>query len=162
MDNVSWNDCQRFLAQVRRTTGRVVRLPTEAQWEFACRAGTTTRWYFGENEKAVRSHAWSGENAGGMTHPVGVLSANPWGLHDLYGNVWEWCEDWYTAHYSAGDARDPAGPPAGDARVLRGGAWGDAPDQTRSAYRNSMGPDNHNAGTGLRCVLSIETTALSP
>lgn len=159
VENVSWTDCQRFLTKLSRQAGRDVRLPTEAQWEYACRAGTTTRWYFGDDEAALPRYAWCGSNAKGTTHSVATRPANPWGLHDLYGNVWEWCADWYARHYFPDDAIDPTGPATGDARVLRGGAWGDSAEQIRSGYRNSMGPGEHNAGAGFRCVLIINPGA---
>ncbi len=153
VENVSWNDCQRFLAALAKKTGRAAALPTEAQWEYACRAGSTTRWYFGDDERAIGAHAWVGANAHGATHAVGTKPPNAWGVYDLCGNVWEWCADWYGRPDPATVAIDPVGPAAGTARVLRGGAWGDDANQARSAYRNSMGPDQHNPGTGFRCVL---------
>ncbi|HVU33665.1 MAG TPA: formylglycine-generating enzyme family protein [Opitutaceae bacterium] len=161
VENVSWTDCQAFLAKLSAATGRRFALPTEAQWEYACRAGTTTRWYFGEDEAATTAHAWIGANSGGRPHVVGGKPPNPWGFHDMYGNVWEWCSDWYANPYPNGDAVDPTGPAAGAARVTRGGAWGDDPGTTRSAYRNSMGPNRRNDGTGLRIVL-VDDGAVSP
>lgn len=155
VEDVSWNDCQRFLRKLSAKTGRQFVLPTEAQWEFACRAGTTTPWYFGDRETALPDHGWVGANAQGRTHPVGMKPPNPWGLHDLYGNVWEWVADWYANPYPTGDAIDPAGPATGTARVLRGGAWGDDAWQARSAYRNSMGPDQGNPGSGFRCLMLV-------
>lgn len=158
VENVSWTDCQAFCAKLSAKTGRVVVLPTEAQWEYACRGGTPTRWFFGDTPENLRRFAWYGENAESTTHPGGTKTPNPWGLFDVYGNVWEWCADWYQNPYPAGEVTDPTGPGSGDARVTRGGAWGDDDAQVRSAYRNSMGPEQRNAGTGLRCVLLVEST----
>jgi formylglycine-generating enzyme required for sulfatase activity len=155
VENVSWNDCQQFLQAASALTKRTLRLPTEAEWEYACRAGTTGRWYFGEHEQPLAQHAWYTVNADGATHPVRSLKANPWGLYDVYGNVWEWCADWYSPHYPAQAETDPTGAARGDARVLRGGAWGDDDTVVRTGYRNSMGPDTRNSGAGLRCLLEI-------
>jgi formylglycine-generating enzyme required for sulfatase activity len=98
------------------------RLPTEAEWECACRAGTTSRWSFGDDEALLPQHGWIDSNSGGRTLPVGKLSRNPYGLFDVYGNVWEWCWDSH-GEYAAAPATDPKGPVAGGLRVLRGGAY---------------------------------------
>lgn len=155
VDSVSWNDAQLFLAKLGAKTGRRFALPTEAQWEYACRAGTTAPWSCGADESRLAASAWFAENSGETTHAVGTRAANPWGLHDLHGNVWEWCSDWYAKHaYAGGAATDPTGPaePTGS-RVLRGGGWGEDSDHVRSAVRNCIGPDIGNPGTGLRVVL---------
>ncbi len=130
------------------------RLPTEAEWEYAARAGTTTRWFFGDDPKALDRHAWWAENAGGQVHPVGEKEANPWGLHDIIGNTYEWCWDWYAAYPAAATATvaDPAGPAAGSLRVLRGGAFWDVPGDLRSAVRDVNGPEDRNYDFGFRCV----------
>ncbi|MGC4073314.1 MAG: formylglycine-generating enzyme family protein [Nibricoccus sp.] len=154
VDTVSWNDAQRFLAALSKKTGRTCMLPTEAQWEYACRAGTRAPWSFGAQPGAAADFAWGAENAEGATHPVGLKKPNPWGLHDMHGNVWEWCADWYEKHtYSKTADVDPKGPVSGDGRILRGGAWGDEPDGMRSAVRNCNGPDGANHGIGLRVLL---------
>ena len=160
VDTVSWNDCQRFLAKLGARTGRKFALPTEAQWEFGCRAGTTTTWSFGDSDGVAGDYAWLGGNSGGTTHPVGGKKPNAWGLHDMHGNVWEWCADFYAKHaYAGGDAADPFGPPPTEGHVLRGGAWGEHPNNARSAGRNTMGPDDRHNGTGLRCVLLVDEPA---
>ncbi|HEX3044189.1 MAG TPA: formylglycine-generating enzyme family protein [Bacillota bacterium] len=174
VDSVSWNECQRFLKKLNEKTGRKFALPTEAQWEYACRAGTTTRWYFGDDEALAGDYAWCVVNSDGKTHPVGKKKPNPWGLYDMSGNLWEWCADWYADHYAstelgagvsagsgagvstgtgAGPAIDPKGPATGTSRVLRGGSWGDSPGGLRTAYRNCIGPDGGHNGTGLRIVM---------
>jgi formylglycine-generating enzyme required for sulfatase activity len=156
VETVSWNDCRCFLAKLGEKTGRKFALPTEAQWEFACRAGTTNRWSFGGSDAGMGDYAWSGANSGGTTHPVGEKKPNAWGLYDMHGNVGEWCADWYAKHaYPKGDVTDPvrAGPVPDSGPVWRGGAWGDNSDYLRCAYRNCNGPDGSHYGIGLRCVM---------
>jgi formylglycine-generating enzyme required for sulfatase activity len=157
VDTVSWNDCQRFLEKLHAKTGRTFTLPTEAQWEYACRAGTDLRWNIGDQPTSFGEHAWFIQNSGKTTHPVGEKKPNAWGIHDLYGNLGEWCADWYANPYPKGDAVDPQGPPAGQSKVIRGGAWGDDPINARSAYRNANGPDGAHDGIGFRCVMVVET-----
>ncbi len=127
------------------------RLPTEAEWEYAVRAGTTTRWFCEDKSDELQRCAWFDRNAGGRVHPVGELEPNPWGLYDLAGNVWEWCWDWYGA-YSPDAVPNPVGPPAGDYRVLRGGAYWFVAGSLRSADRNWFEPGYRNVGIGFRCV----------
>jgi len=135
--------------------GTGYRLPTEAEWEFACRAGTTTLWSFGDNERDLGQHAWFRPNSNGRTQPVGELPPNPFGLYDLYGNVWEWCWDWH-GEYAAGAVSDPTGSTAGSARVLRGAAFGDIATNVRSAFRYSNAPPTTSAYIGFRVVKAIE------
>ena len=104
MENVSWEDILSFLAKLNvahKRKGGPCGLPTEAQWEYACRAGTTTFWHCGDSEAVLQEYAWLVANAGGKTHPVGQLRPNGFGLHDMHGNAWEWCTDWYGADYYA-------------------------------------------------------------
>lgn len=156
VDSVSWDDAQRFLFKLQEKTGRKLTLPTEAQWEFAARAGTSTPWSFGSDEAKLGDYAWYGENSGDATHPVGEKKPNAWGLYDMYGNVQEWCLDWYAAPYPQGEVADPQGPRSGDSRVLRGGAWGDDFTMVRSAYRNAAGADARTPGIGFRVVMVID------
>jgi formylglycine-generating enzyme required for sulfatase activity len=158
VDTVSWNDCQQFFAKLREKTGRTFSLPTEAQWEYACRAGSKARWRFGDQPDALVDYAWFNKNSGNVTHPVGTKKPNAWGVHDLYGNLGEWCSDWYGNPYPKGDATDPQGPPSGQSKVIRGGAWGDDPINARSAYRNANGPDGKHDGIGFRCVMAAKST----
>ncbi|HEY1121254.1 MAG TPA: SUMF1/EgtB/PvdO family nonheme iron enzyme, partial [Haloferula sp.] len=155
---VTFPDAQAFCAWLEKKSGRKVTLPTEAQWEYACRAGTTTAWH-GANAEI----AWHKGNAGNSTHPVDSKPANPWGLF-IAGNVSEWCLDWY-APYSAGDAVDPRqdNPNLSDKprRVLRGGSWNRGASNTRSAARYRADPRSRNADIGFRILCSTEV-AVAP
>lgn len=158
VDSVSWNECQRFLQKLRQLTRRELALPTEAQWEYASRAGTDTAWSFGRNADAIDAYAWWADNSEAMTHPVGEKRPNAFGLYDTIGNVSEWTADWYTKHaYPDHAVSDPArpGPIEKSSPVCRGGAWGDGLDFLRSACRNCVGADNATSGLGLRCVLRV-------
>ena len=122
--NVSWNDTAAFCQWLSRKEGKEYRLPTEAEWEYACRAGSTTRYSFGNDDGSLGNYAWYGENSGKKTHPVGEKKPNAWGLYDMHGNVWKWCADWYDRDYYAKSlADDPTGPVGGSRRVYRGGGW---------------------------------------
>ena len=129
--------------------GRDIRLPTEAEWEYACRAGTTTAYSFGDNSNRLGDYAWYSGNSGRKTHPVGQKNANAWGLYDMHGNVWEWCQDW-KGDYPTSDQVNPAGPESGSHRVLRGGSWLDAPRYFRCADRDWLTPGNSNDYNGFR------------
>jgi formylglycine-generating enzyme required for sulfatase activity len=127
------------------------RLPTEAEWEYATRAGTTTRWFCGDEATDLSRYAWFSENAGGRMHPVGEKEPNPWGFYDLAGNVYEWCWDWYGG-YPPEPADNPTGPPSGAARVLRGGADWSGARLLRSACRYRRVPEVRDLFIGFRCV----------
>jgi formylglycine-generating enzyme required for sulfatase activity len=117
------------------------RLPTEAEWEYACRAGSGAKYFFGDDEKELSRYAWVKPHSRGRTWPVGSKPPNRWGLHDMHGNVWQWCNDFYgESYYKESPAEDPKGPPVGDKRVLRGGAWSSIADQCRAAYRSKEFP----------------------
>ena len=151
VEQVSWNDCQNFLAKLKKkVTGYEFRLPTEAQWEYACRAGSTGDYCFDDGETNVGEYGWHSNNSGGKTHPVGEKKPNAWGLYDMHGNVWEWCSDAY-GPYSSEAVIDPKGANSGN-RVLRGGAWYINPRCLRSASRDNGMPDYRYNGIGLRCV----------
>jgi len=158
VEQVNWDDAIRFCRRlsnldVERTAGRVYRLPTEPEWEYACRAGTTTRWSYGDNEKALEGFAWFDGNSGGQTHPVGLKLPNPWGLHDMHGNVWEWCADLY-GPYPRESATEQAGVAQGGYRVGRGGCWNSNAGGCWSANRGRFGPSYHRSGQGFRVALS--------
>jgi formylglycine-generating enzyme required for sulfatase activity len=152
VENVSWNDITGFCRRLSERTGRTVRLPTEAEWEYACRAGSRTRFSFGESDGGLAEYAWCSGTGG--THPVARKKPNAWGLYDMHGNVWEWCSDWL-GPYAAGRAVDPQGPASGSQHVLRGGAWGDEPQYCRCAHRRSNVPDHRDQFDGFRVVVPV-------
>ena len=141
VESVSWDDCQRFLAALNRRDAGRFRLPTEAEWEYAARAGTQTAYNTGVNTQTgcvndpnLDLAGWYCGNANNTTHPVGQKRANEWGLLDMHGNVWEWVQDWY-APYPAGPLTDPVGPRSARERTLRGCNRGDSAQDCRSATR---------------------------
>ncbi len=162
VENISWNDCQSFIQKLNRLAGGDrYRLPTEAEWEYAARAGTTTPFAFGDclstdeanyNGNYPLSGCSKGEYRK-MTVRTGSLSANAWGLHDMHGNVWEWCQDWY-GDYPSGSVTDPTGPSSGSLRVLRGGGWICIARYCRSADRSGNTPVNSFDGLGARLLRS--------
>ena len=171
VEKVSWDDAIKFcekLTQMEKTAGRlpegwVYTLPTEAQWEYACRAGTTTATAFGDTLSSKQAnfnggYPYGGASKGpnlGRTTDVGSYPANAWGFHDMHGNVYEWCSDWY-GDYPDGSASDPVGPSAGSLRVLRGGCWDSFGGQVcRSADRHGFGPGNRVNGLGFRVGFSF-------
>ena len=127
------------------------RLPTEAQWEYACRAGSTTEYYFGNNENDLYNYAWYSDNSNNQTHQVGKKLPNNWGLYDMHGNVWEWCWDWYD-FYPTTAQTDPTGAPSGDDRVFRGGSWYNNDSNLLTGYRDYHIPSSQNDNRGFRVV----------
>jgi len=167
VESVSWTQamefCHRLTVQERRggrlPAGYSYTLPTEAQWEYACRAGTTSEFYNGDSGEDLSKIAWCKANAHGTTHPVGQLQPNAWGLYDMLGNLWQWCADWY-GPYSGGSVTDPAGPPTGMKRNNRGGSWDNFPDRCRSAARSPDDPSvTDNTALGFRLALAPEHPA---
>ena len=171
VEQVTWYDaveyCNRLTAR-ERAAGRLpagyeYRLPTEAQWEYACRAGTTTRFSFGDALEcddlcgacsiADRYMWWCGNNTPYGTKRVGQKLPNAWGLYDMHGNVWEWCEDWYSDRLPGGSVTDPTGPSLGSYRVFRGGSWSYNGQYCRSAVRDYDWPDGTSSGLGFRAAL---------
>ncbi len=153
---VSWNDCQDFIRKLNKDLGVTeghFRLPTEAEWEYACRAGTTTRFYTGNDEADLRQAGWYDGNSGNTAHPVGQKDANAFGLYDMHGNVWQWCQDWFSS-YSRQDAIDPTGPESESRRIVRGGNWSCSADGCRSASRYLLDPADRIDITGFRIVLA--------
>lgn len=154
VERVTWGEAREFLRRLSAMTGRTYRLPTEAEWEYACRAGSSGAWCCGDDERTLVDYAWYDANSDGETHAVGRLRPNAWGLYDMHGNVWEWCEDWYDASaYTGASAVDPHGPGAGEYRVLRGGSYGAIAKATRSANRFYFSPEERYLASGLRVVL---------
>ena len=156
---VSWNDAQAFIAKLNQREGhRGYRLPTEAEWEYAARAGTTTIYSFGDDVRQLGTYAWFSEDfATGSTHPVGSKSPNAWGLYDVHGNAWEWVQDWYDeSYYARSPATDPTGPSSGKGKVVRGGSWHVTSGSWRTAFRKSYEPDYRGISIGFRVVRDVE------
>ncbi len=142
VETVSWDDCQTFLDKLKAKSGPgggTFQLPSEAQWEYACRAGTTTRYCFGDEEPGLDEYGWYRTNSDSKTHPVGEKKPNAWGLYDMHGNVWEWCQDWFSeGYYANSPADDPSGPTTGSDHVVRGGLWRRPARSCRSANRGHV------------------------
>ena len=155
---VSWEDAQALIGQLNSAAGEErYRLPSEAEWEYACRAGTRSPWSFGDDEGRLADYAWYHANtldAGeGYVHAVGLKGANPWGLHDMHGNVWEWVQDWFDGGYYESSPRvDPPGPETGSSRVIRGGRFDDSAWLLRSANRHNVTPALRGEGLGMRLL----------
>jgi formylglycine-generating enzyme required for sulfatase activity len=161
VDSVSWNDCQEFLKRLNEMApGHDFRLPTEAEREYACRAGTTTKYWFGGDEVPLEPYAWTDTTSENRPHPVGLLQPNPWGLYDMHGNVWEWCSDWHRGdYYSMSPTEDPRGPSAGEKKVMRGGSWSNPGPYSRSAKRGYYDPTARSNNTGLRVASTAQESA---
>jgi formylglycine-generating enzyme required for sulfatase activity len=162
VDSVSWHDAGEFCRKLSQMTGKTVSLPTEAQWEYACRAGTKTRFSFGENDAALGDYAWYVGNSGSKTHSAGGKKPNAFGLYDMHGNVWERCSDSYGSYEDlpAGQAGakiiDPTGPDTGTFRVLRGGSWYGSPQHCRSASRLRDSPAARYGLIGFRVAVHLK------
>ena len=155
VESVSWEEVQECIRWLdAREGGKWYRLPTEAEWEYAARAGSVTLYSFGDDAGQLGKYAWYTANAGGTTHPVGQLRLNAWGLYDMHGNVWEWVQDWYRA-YTAGAAIDPQGPSLGPGRVMRGGGWVSGAESCGSACRAHGIPDHRHDSLGFRLLRTI-------
>ncbi|AOC52584.1 serine/threonine kinase [Microcystis aeruginosa NIES-2481] len=163
VEQVSWNDAQAFCEKLSQITGKTYRLPTEAEWEYACRGGTTTRYYFGDNANQLGDYAWYKGNSQQTTHPVGQKKPNAWGLYDMSGNVWEWCEDnWHDSYENA--PRDGSAwlTNNNDYQIVRGGSWCFNPNLCRSAYRSGSYRRDYGSSFGFRvvCVPTVTSTPL--
>ena len=152
VENVSWDDCQEFIRKLNSMTGQNFRLPTEAEWEFACRGGNNSRGYKYSGSNYIDNVAWYDGNSGGETHPVATKSSNELGIYDMSGNVWEWCSDRY-AGYSSGAQTNPKGPYDGSYRVVRGGSCDYYARCCRSSHRGNGNPARRDRDHGLRLVL---------
>ncbi len=167
---VSWEDVQEFIRRLNTWLGRnVYRLPTEAEWECTCRAGTTTPWFFGDDESSLRHYAWYYDNTWDVgeryAHLVGTKRANPWGLYHLYGNVEEWVQDWFAvSYYDSSPFVDPTGPPSGSYRVKRGGSFRHvqgrfappAAHYVRSARRGGGSSGGRDGSVGFRLLRQVQ------
>jgi formylglycine-generating enzyme required for sulfatase activity len=178
VETVSWDDCQKFIKKLRKRDKKPYRLPSDAEWEYACRAGTTTPFHFGQTISTDQAN-YNGNFAYGSgkkgvhrqkTTPAGSFPANAWGLHDMHGNLWQWCQDWYEEYMQDpkgpvipkgvvrinGGGLDPKGPEKGECRVVRGGSFDDEPKRCRSAYRQRILPDDRDCHIGVRVCFSAE------
>ncbi len=169
VENVSWDDIQTFIRKLNRRTGKKYRLPTEAEWEYAARAGTSTSYSFGNNASILYRYAnfcdvnceanWKDKNQNDsykQTSPVGIYLANTWGLYDMHGNVWEWVLDWYGEnYYQNSPTNDPPGPSGGSYRVYRGGSWRSDASNARSADRYDSSPGNRDYNLGFRLARTL-------
>jgi formylglycine-generating enzyme required for sulfatase activity len=167
VETVTWEQAAEFCRKLSRKEGRKYRLPTEAEWEYACRAGTTTPFHTGQTIRTDQAnydgnHTYGDGRKGEFreaTVEAGKLEANAWGVYDMHGNVWEWCQDWY-GEYPDGDAKDPTGPATGDRRVFRGGCWMNFPAVCRSANRAKVIPLSWNFHLGFRVVRVLDGEAV--
>ena len=153
VENVSWNNCQKFISKLNKLTGKSFRLPTEAEWEFAARGGNKSRGYLYSGSNAIGDVAWYEGNSSFMTHAVGTKQPDELGIYDMTGNVWEWCQDWYDS-YSSSPQTNPTGAVSGSYRVDRGGSWNCLARSCRASCRDRCTPDYRNNSCGLRLVLS--------
>ena len=164
VEMVSWNNAVEFCERLSEKEGRTYRLPTEVEWEYACRAGTTTPFYTGETINTSQAN-YNGDYVYGngtkgvfreRTVSVGSFPPNAFGLYDMHGNVGEWCQDWYGEdYYETSPVSNPQGPSSGKCRVLRGGCWGSSPQLCRSADRDCFTPDFRSGNSGFRIVLDL-------
>ena len=152
VENVSWNDCQKFIDKLNRLTGKNFRLPTEAEWEYAARGGNKSKGYKYSGSNDADAVAWYDKNIGGKTHPVATKQSNELGLYDMSGNVWECCQDWY-GKYSSRSQNNPKEANIGSARVLRGGGWNNYARNVRVSYRYFNSPVYRYINRGLRFAL---------
>ena len=165
VEMVSWTDAVEFCRRLselpaEKAAGNVYRLPTEAEWEYACRAGIKAAYSFGDDESnlgeyGLGEYGWCIENSDKKPHPIGSKLPNAWGLYDMHGNIGEWCQDWY-GEYPSGAVTDPTGPATGSGRVLRGGSWSSNSGSADSANRDRIAPSFRDKWLGFRVVRSCE------
>ena len=162
VENLSWDDCQKFLKKLNKlcedwlqTAWSHMRLPSEAEWEYACRAGSATRFNLGDTDADLARAGWFAGNSVETTHPVGKKSPNAWGLYDMHGNVWECCEDNWKDDYCSAPTDGSAMIGGSSSRVIRGGCWGHYARCCRSAYRGGVDPGNRYRNLGFRPVMPM-------
>jgi len=160
VDQIIWTEAVEFCQKLSEKTGRNFRLPTGAEWEYACRAGSTGEYCFGDDENKLGDYAWYDHNLGKQTHPVGQKKPNAWGLYDMHGNVSELYSDWDDREYDRNTTQtDPKGPVLGETHFLRGGSWYDVAVVCRSACRRGrlgLTPDHRDSGIGFRVVMDLQ------
>jgi formylglycine-generating enzyme required for sulfatase activity len=157
VETVSWEDAREFCQKLTKATDLPIRLPTEAEWEYACRAGATTDYDGGDGEQTLKKSGWFTGNSGRETHPVGQKAPNRWNLHDMHGNVWEWCQDLYSPAAPAtltDPVRSSRAPP--EWRVLRGGAWSSEPGRCTAGFRLGAAPETHDSSYGFRVCFTSD------
>ena len=157
VETVSWEKAVEFCRRLSEMEGKTYQLPTEAQWEYACRAGSTTKWCCGDSKSQLGDYAWYNRNSGSTTNPVGKKKSNAWGLYDMHGNVFEWCADWDDSdYYQDSPSTDPTGPSSGSDRVCRGGCLLGGTGQCRSALRYGYTPRSESFSQGFRVSLVLK------
>jgi formylglycine-generating enzyme required for sulfatase activity len=158
VESVSWQEAMSFCNKLTTRYGSCFRLPTEAQWEYACRAGSQSRFYYGDDPDYAQlaQYAWYDDNSEEMSHRVGQKRPNKFGVYDMHGNVWEFCSDWWAVDYEKAASVDPTGPTSGTSRVVRGGSWYGAFMYCRSAARERISPDYQTDFVGFRVVMDLE------
>lgn len=161
MEECTWHEsvqfCEKVTSELRKrkliADNETIRLPSEAEWEYVCRAGTDTAYSFGDDEKDLTAYCWYKKNAPGNDPPVGEKKANPWGFYDMHGYNWEWClDDWAPNYEKAPGDGSPRKVEGAKDKVIRSGSWNDGPDQARSAYRGHHAAEGKTSAIGFRCV----------
>ena len=155
VEQVPWHDAVEFCKRLSAKTGKKARLPTEAEWEYACRAGSKTRFSYGDDDEKLGDYTWYDKNSEGIPHPVGQKKANGLGLYDMHGNVWEWCADCYADAYASAKTKNPQGPDSGTHRVLRGGSHSVDSIRCRSARRSKFTPRSCAGHVGFRVAVDF-------
>ena len=154
VEQVSWEDCQAFITKLNALTGKTFRLPTEAEWEFAARGGSNSQGFKYSGSNTVDDVAWHRDNSSDKPHPVATKAPNELGIYDMSGNVWEWCNDWFSdSYYTSASQTNPTGPNSGSYRVRRGGSWSCSAGNCRVSLRNYDSPAYRNYDLGLRLAL---------
>ncbi len=162
VEQVSWEDCQEFLKKLNEQTGKIYRLPTEAEWEYAARGGQKSQGFTYSGSNKLKEVGWYSRNSHGETKVVGQKIPNELGIYDMSGNVWEWCEDWFSDKYyqefvDGGLVENPKGPENGSSRVFRGGGWGNTPQSCRVACRSNWPPGYRRNYLGFRLAMSLQS-----